>query len=170
MKLFVLKLSCAIAIAYFCQPFISLLHSSRIYNSSLVMASEKTKQSQSVQITQVTLLAREEKTPPVGQPPTPNRDIGFASVFLRLENPQEENYQISIQNIKIVNVSNGRAQNFSYSPQTITMRPLENSEQAFHLKNKTGYQGTNKVKAVITYQIGNQVNVMTSAPVKVDRK
>ncbi|WP_407897705.1 hypothetical protein [Scytonema sp. NUACC26] len=133
------------------------------------MAAEKTKQSQSVQITRVTLLAREEKTLPIGQPPTPNRDIGFASVFLRLENPLEANYQVTIQNIKIINVSNGRSQHFSYSPQKITMRPLENSEQAFHLTNKTGYVGTDKVKAVVTYQIGERVNAMTSAPVEVER-
>ncbi|WP_408019904.1 hypothetical protein [Scytonema tolypothrichoides] len=156
-------------IAYFNQFFVNLLLTSPIYNSSFVMAAEKPKQSQSVQITQVNLLAREEKRLPVGQQPTPNRDIGFASVFLRLENPQEANYQITIQKIKIVNVSNGQSQNFSYSPQKITMRPLENSEQAFHLKNKTGYVGTDKVKAVVIYQIGEQVNTMTSAPVKVER-
>ncbi|KYC38654.1 hypothetical protein WA1_36375 [Scytonema hofmannii PCC 7110] len=170
MKLIVLKLSCVLAMADFGKSFVSLLHTSPIYDSSLVMAAEKTQQSQSVQITQVTLLAREEKTPPVGHPPTLNRDIGFASVFLRLENLQEANSQITIQNIKIVNVSHGRSQNFSYSPQKITLRPLENSEQAFHLKNKTGYVGTGKVKAVVTYQIGERVNAMTSAPVEVERR
>jgi hypothetical protein len=119
-------------------------------------------------IKKVTLLAREEKTPPIGQPLTHNRDIGFASVFIHLENPDKErNSRVIIQNIEIVNYSEGQLQNFIYLPTEIVLRPLENSKQLFALKNKTGYLGQEKVKAIVTYQTGNEVNLISSEPIEV---
>jgi hypothetical protein len=134
-----------------------------------VMPSPQSTQLKNINLTKITLLAREEKRPPIGQPPTPNRDIGFASVFIRLENPVQENSKITIQGIEIVNVTDNQFQSFSFYPQEILLKPLENSQQVFHLKNKTGYMGQDKVKAVVTYQIDNQVSFVTSEPVEINR-
>jgi hypothetical protein len=134
-----------------------------------IMTSAQITQPQNIKFTKVTLLAREETRPPIGQPPIPNRDIGFASVFIRLENAVEDNSKILIQGIEIVNVTDNQFQSFTFSPQEILLKPLENSEEVFHLKNKTGYMGQDKVRAVITYQIDNQVSFTTSEPVEINR-
>jgi hypothetical protein len=121
-------------------------------------------------IKNVTLIAREEKRPPLGIPQNPNRDIGFASIFLRIENPTEENANILIINIEIRNAFDERLQSFSQSPQEISLKPLENSEMVFNLTNKTGYSGQEKVKAVVTYQVGKKVNLIESEAVEVSRR
>ena len=36
-------------------------------------------------LSRVTLMAKEDRIPPLGIPQNPNRDIGFASVFVRLD-------------------------------------------------------------------------------------
>ncbi|HEY9632538.1 MAG TPA: hypothetical protein V6D14_03975 [Coleofasciculaceae cyanobacterium] len=124
---------------------------------------------QTLQIKSITLQAREEKRLPTGQATTPSRDIGFASVFVRLENPKEKDVNLIIKSIKIQNVSDGSLQMTSPSPQEILLRPLENAENVFHLKNKTGYSGQGQVKAIVTYQLGDQVAVIESSPVEVNR-
>ncbi len=138
-------------------------------NPSLIMTAQHIKKSPDIKVVKVTLLAREEKTPPIGEPAPPNRDIGFASVFIRLTNLKESDSQITIQNIKIVNVNNTNLQNFSFSPKKIVLHPLENSEEVFHLKNKTGYLGEEPVKAIVTYEIDNVVSQINSDLTEVDR-
>jgi hypothetical protein len=123
-----------------------------------------------VSIKSIRLLVREERISPPGIPPQANRDIGFASVFIHLENHCEENVTFVIQKIEIRNVSDGRLQAFSQPPQEIQLKPLEISEVVFHLTNKTGYSGQDKVKAIVTYQIGDRVNVIESEPVEVNRR
>lgn len=122
-----------------------------------------------ISVKSVTLMAREENRPPLGVPRNSNRDIGFASVFLRIENTGEKNANLVIQKIEIRNASDGKIQKFSQSPQEIRLHPLENSENAFYLTNKTGYSGQDKVKAVVTLKIGFQVSVIESEPVAVER-
>jgi hypothetical protein len=119
-------------------------------------------------LSKVTLMAKEETLPPLGVPKNPNRDIGFASVFVRLENPQEKTIKVMIEKIEIRNEYDGKLQFFTFSPQTIELKPLENSEIAFQLSNKIGYGGQEKVKAIVTYRIGNQVKVIDSEAVSVD--
>jgi hypothetical protein len=58
-----------------------------------------------ISIKSVTLTASEENRPPVGVPPNQKRDIGFASVFLCIENSREENATLLIECIEIPNVS-----------------------------------------------------------------
>lgn len=124
---------------------------------------------ENISIKNITLQAREEKTPPDGVPHQQNRDIGFASVFLRLENAKEEDVSLTVQRIEIRNTSNGNVQLSDSSPQVIRLRPLENSEVVFHLTNKTGYSQHNQVKAVINYTIGDRMQVIESTPVEVER-
>ena len=122
-----------------------------------------------IAVKSVTLTAREESRAPLGVPVNPNRDIGFASVFLRLENTLEKNANLLIQKVEICNVSDGETQNFSQRPQKLYLHPLETSDNAFHLTNATGYSGQDKVKAVIIYKIGSQTYVVESEPVAVER-
>ncbi len=122
-----------------------------------------------VPIKNITLMAREEKQLPPGQMPTPDRDIGFASVFLRIENTKQENVNLVIQRIEICNASDGRVQMASHALQEIHLRPLENYENVFRLTNKTGYSGQDRVKAVVTYKIKAPVQVIESSPVEVNR-
>ena len=119
-------------------------------------------------IKNITLVPREERIPPKGVSPHPNRDIGFADVFVHLENSQETIIKIKIQKIEIRNASDSKLQDFSFVPQTVELKPLENSELVFHLSNKTGYVGQDKVKAVLAYQVKNQVRVIESEPVTVN--
>lgn len=128
------------------------------------MSSEK-----NISISEVTLQAREEKKLPLGATPNPNRNIGFASVFIRLENPHEADVNLTIKNIEIRNTSDKKVQMAQSSPQEILLKPLENSEEVFRLTNKTGYSKNNKVKAVITYQIGEQEEIIESKPTEIER-
>lgn len=129
-----------------------------------------------ISIRSVTLLAREERMPPKGVRPQPNRDIGFASVFLRIENLHKKDTTLIIRNVEIRNVSDNTLQVFSRPPQEIhsipeeiRLTPLANAEIGFHFTNKTGYFGQDRVRAVVTYQIGEQVSVVMSDPVEVNR-
>ena len=117
----------------------------------------------------VSLLSRENKLPPVGIPNQSNRDIGFATVFLSLENHQEKNQTVTIKNIEIRNASDLQLQSFSFETRQIELKPLENSVIDIHLANKIGYVGEDPVKAIVTYQIGSQVNVIESEAVEVEQ-
>ncbi|MFM7363953.1 MAG: hypothetical protein ACKO11_05515 [Cuspidothrix sp.] len=117
----------------------------------------------------VSLLSQEKRLPPLGIPPHANRDIGFATVFVSLENRDLKNQTVTIKNIEVHNVSDHKLQSFSFQPKQIELKPLENSVIDIHLTNKTGYSGKDRVKAIITYQIGEEVNKIESEAVEVER-
>jgi hypothetical protein len=98
----------------------------------------------------VTLQAREEHRRPIGQPPIANRDIGFADIFLQLENHQAVQTTVVIAKIKIQAVATGRVYMATTTPATLNLGPLEYSAQDFHLTNKTGVAGTGAVQAIVT--------------------
>lgn len=122
-----------------------------------------------VVIKSITLKAREEKRAATGETPNLNRSIGFADVFLTIENNKEASTNLVIEKIQIQDTINGRLQLVKQEPKEISLKPLENSVNDFHLNNKTGYPTRNQVKAIVTYRIGAQVGVMESSPVNVDR-
>lgn len=128
--------------------------------SELIQASD-------IVITSVKLIAREEKLPPLGIPQNPNRNIGFASVLVRLENHQTKNNTLTLKKIEIREVKTGKIQPFNWKSQTIELKPLENSELLFQSANKTGYSLPEKMKAIITYQINGQTRVIESEPVEI---
>jgi hypothetical protein len=122
--------------------------------------------SNNILIKSIILLAKEANSRPTGIAPVTNPDIGFASVFLRLENLQEKQASLTINSVEIRNVSNGELQPFSHPPQEISLRPLENLEIDLRLTNKTGYtSGGNIFKAIVRYQIENQEYIKESQPV-----
>ncbi|MDB9535831.1 hypothetical protein PN451_08265 [Dolichospermum planctonicum CS-1226] len=120
-------------------------------------------------VKKVTLIAREENLPPLGVPIDPQRNIGFASVFLRLENPQLTPVTVTVTKVEIRSLSSGKLQNFQHSPQEIQLKPLENSEVVLQLINKSGYIGSDQVKAIVTYKIAEETNIIESEPVEVSR-
>ncbi|PZV11510.1 MAG: hypothetical protein DCF22_14390 [Leptolyngbya sp.] len=120
-------------------------------------------------IKSISLMAREERSLPSGLKPTRDRDIGFATVFVELENTQETDTKVMIQSIQIRNVITGAIQLESQKTQAIHLHPLEISANQFQLTNKSGYSRFGKVKAVITYQIDNQKSTIESAPVEVEQ-
>lgn len=120
-------------------------------------------------VKKVTLIAREENLPPLGVPIDPQRNIGFASVFLRLENPQLTSVTVTVTKVEIHSLSNKELQNFQHSPQEIQLKPLENSEVVLQLTNKSGYIGSDKVKAIVTYQIAEETSIIESEAVEVSR-
>jgi hypothetical protein len=69
-----------------------------------------------IAIANVTLMAREEGHMPPGQSPMPDRDIGFADVFIQIQNTTGENATLIIQSIEIRNAVGGRVQLISQSP------------------------------------------------------
>jgi len=115
------------------------------------------------------LIAREEKLPAIGIRPDTNRDIGFATVLITLENHQEKNQTIIIQNIEIYSVADNQLQPFAFTSKQIDLKPLENAMIDLHLTNKTGYLGQGRVKAVVTYQIGDRLEKSESEYVDVER-
>lgn len=120
-------------------------------------------------VKKVTLIAREENLPPLGVPIDPQRNIGFASVFLRLENPQLTSVTVTVTKVEIHSLSSGKLQNFQHSPQEIQLKPLENSEVVLQLTNKSGYIGSDQVKAIVTYKIAQETSIIESEPVEVSR-
>jgi hypothetical protein len=71
--------------------------------------------------------------------------------------------------VEIRSLSNGELQNFQQSLQEIQLKPLENSEVVLQLINKSGYAAKDKVKAIVTYQIGDKISIIESEPVEVSR-
>lgn len=118
-------------------------------------------------VKKVTLIAREENLPPLGVPIDLHRNIGFASVFLRLENPQLISVTVRVTKVEIRSLSNGELQSFQHSLQEVQLKPLENSEVVLQLTNKSGYTAKDQVKAIVTYQVGDITSIIESEPVKV---
>jgi hypothetical protein len=126
-----------------------------------------------IQFKPIILQAREEQRLPIGQPPTADRDIGFADIFLHLENQQELDQSIVIEQVQIVDAKNGHVYMSTQAPQTIRLRPLEYVAQDIHLTNKVGFTGKAGVQAIVTYKIthdniAEQTQTMISPVIQVD--
>ena len=117
----------------------------------------------------IELQAREEKQPPKGVEPRSDRDTGFATVFLRFDNPQHQTVSLTVRRIEIRNAVTGRVELLSQPVQDIVLGPLENGEFAFYLTNRTGYGWGDRAKAVVTYQVGNQITTVESDPTEISR-
>ena len=150
-----LKLLALIAIS-------SLLLSSSTPTNSMITST-------GIQIQPITLQAREELILPAGQISTADRDKGFATVLLQFENQRELDQVITIESIEIQDTDNGRIYMNLQFPQTIYLHPLEHSANDFHLTNKSGFSGRSPIKAVVAYRIDARREVLTSAPIEVDR-
>jgi hypothetical protein len=120
-----------------------------------------------IAVNHVKLLAREEKSAPLGAPPQADRPVGFADVFIYLENPGLETQEIRIDHIEIRD-SFGVILEDAIA-QTVELKPMQHSEQDFHLTNRKGYSWWGRVRAVVTYTVGDRTQVIESLPVQVKR-
>jgi len=120
-----------------------------------------------VLINQVTLQVREEKFPPDGVAPKSDREVGFADVFLSIENLKQGQINFVVKQIQILNASTNQVQLTTQNPTEIHLHPLESSVNDFHLTNKTGFKESKSLKAIITYQVGNQTQTIESKAVEV---
>jgi hypothetical protein len=103
----------------------------------------------------LSLMAREERLPPLGLPPDPNRDIGFATVMVRLNNPCNVQQTISIDAIEIRCIADQQRQPFTFKPRTLELKPLENSVVDLHLTNTVGFLCNDSVQAVVNVRQGS---------------
>ncbi len=122
-----------------------------------------------ITVKEIRLVAREQRKPLIGQAPQSDRDIGFATVSLTVENLKQESVRLVIQQIQIQDANNVVVPMDARTPQEITLRPLEHSINDFHLTNKIGYPTRHPVKAVVTYQFDQQTYILESNLVEVER-
>lgn len=122
-----------------------------------------------VEVTKLTLIAREELGSPPGQRFSPDRNIGFATVFLQANNKSLVEAELTILSVEIQDVDNGSLQMKVDTPEIIRFHALENLVKYFHLTNKSGYSTQNLVKAVVFYQVNGQELVIESEPVEIER-
>lgn len=101
----------------------------------------------------ITLIAEEETLAPLGSSSTTHRPIGFASVFLSIENPVEAEYHLIIKSLRVVDTLTGEVLLHQATPQSITLMPLENPTFDVYLTNQTGYGEAHHVKAIARYQV-----------------
>lgn len=110
------------------------------------------------------LSAREDKVPPLGLPLDPDREIGFATVFVHLENQLDTQQVITFQAIEILAEPEQQIQPFDFEPKKIALKPLEHAVIDLHLRNRNGYSAHGLVKAIVHYQIGQQPSAMVASP------
>lgn len=125
--------------------------------------------SQAVRINNIILLAKEEKRLIPGGDPSPNRDVGFATVLVQLENLTEQETRLTVKQIQILSTAGGQQQMVSPISEEIRLQPLEQSESDFYLSNRTGYSTEGPVKAIVTFQAGEQTYTADSLPIDVRR-
>lgn len=136
--------------------------------SNFLPPNEVLMSSNSVAIKAVRLIAKEQRKPLIGQLPTSNRDIGFATVFLTIENQAQEDANLVIEHIQIEDAKSASVQLENQGQIEVRLKPLENSVNDFHLANKVGYSTQNRVQAIVTCRIGQQIHVVTSDSVDVE--
>ena len=103
-------------------------------------------------IKKITLLAKENNHPVVGIPSTIKSDLGSASVYVYLENPDLKDVSISISRVEIC-AQDGQVQDFTFVAQVVQLKPSENSQVLLKSTNQVGYSKKSQVKAILTYQI-----------------
>jgi hypothetical protein len=122
-----------------------------------------------ITVKDIHLDVREERKAPIGRPSQSNRDIGFATVFLTIENLKQESARLVVQKIQIRDAENMAVPMDARTPQEIILKPLEQSINDFHLTNKIGYSTHYPVKAVVTYQFDQQTHTIESNLVEIER-
>lgn len=121
---------------------------------------------QTISITDVSLIAREQPVPPFGTPIDPNRPIGIASVFLTIQNPLERQQSLTVESVKVVNAGSEQVELVSDTPQQVTLMPLEQRMLDIQLTNHTGYKTKGRMKAIATYRVDNNVHFVESPVVE----
>jgi hypothetical protein len=138
--------------------------------SGAIAALAKPTPIQNPQIHQVKLLARDaSQNRQTGRRLDLDRPIGFANLFLTLSNTETVTVTLKIQRIEIQEEQTGKVHLMTPTAQDISLRPLEQGEYALYLSNQMGYPNPNRVKAIVTYQVGEQHQTIESQFVEVQR-
>lgn len=117
------------------------------------------------------LVAREDRLPPLGLPPNPNREIGFATVVVHLDNPQDARQVVTLEAIDILSEPEQQPQPFVFKPRTLELKPMERSVVDIHLSNRTGFPAKGRVKAFVRYHLGSgPVATVASEAVAIERR
>ena len=122
-----------------------------------------------IRVSNVTALAREEFELPPGSIPEKKRPIGFASIFITIENDLDIDTTIRINNVQIINADTKVLIMQQSHSQDIALEPLEYAETVLKLTNQTGYPGIEQVQAVVNLIVQGQQQILTSPPVTIDR-
>ncbi len=115
----------------------------------------------------LTLIAQQEAQLPDGAIDSPDRPIGFASIFLTLENPSDRIQTLELLKVEVIAMDNGSIQLSSDETQIIKLMPLENAVLDVQLNNLEGYGTEGEVKAIATYRIHETVHSIESTAVEV---
>lgn len=121
-----------------------------------------------ININQVNVIAWEERSLPPGSTPDPQREIGFASVVIELENTSQHLVPVTIRQVQIRNLFG--VQLSTTQPQTLVLKPLERADYPIRLTNQTGFTGFGQVKAIATLDINGQTQVVESDAIAVQRR
>jgi len=120
-----------------------------------------------INIRKVDLIAREERSLPPGTRPSRDRAIGFASVFIELENTTSHWVPVTIERIQVRNLFG--VQLATETPQTLNLQPLEIHAHHEQLTNKTGFVGFGPVRATVTLKVNGETQVVESNAIAVQR-
>ncbi|MGF1495267.1 MAG: hypothetical protein ACFB8W_00365 [Elainellaceae cyanobacterium] len=107
-------------------------------------------------ISQVSLIAREEPLPPLGVETPTDYPVGYADIFLTIENPRNQEAQIVLQQVTLLS-DRGQVLPFTEEnhnlPRAIPLGPMENAIIDLHRSSLTGYSQTATVRAIVTYEV-----------------
>jgi hypothetical protein len=101
----------------------------------------------------ISLIAREDTLPTLGIPPSPNPDLAFATVFVKLTNQRETHQIVTLQALEIRSEPEQQLEPFAFTPQTVELKPLEHAVLDIHLRKQTVFLAQDRVKAVVRYQV-----------------
>jgi hypothetical protein len=101
----------------------------------------------------------ENRVPPPGA--TINHPVGHAVVRLRVENLTQKNISVNLIKIDIVAADKNNIL-ISRVGKVLTLGGLQILQQGFHLTNTKGFINSNKVKAVVTYQVDSKTYIVES--------
>jgi hypothetical protein len=119
----------------------------------------------------VSLAAMEDTLPPLGIPPQPQPDVGFATVVVRLANQQETHQSVTLQSLEIRSEPEQQLEPFAFTPQRIGLKPLEHAVLDIHLRKPALFLAKDRVKAIVRYQIGpGPVLTVASEAVTIERR
>jgi uncharacterized protein YcfL len=135
-----------------------------------ILASNVAMLSSGIRLNNITVFAHEEASKPPAKLKTSSRhSVGFASVFLNVENLKQADTSLVIKQIQIQTVADGKVQMAIQPQEKISLSSFQNDEYVYHLSNQAGYPDQHRVKAVVVYHIGDQTETVESDPIEIQR-
>jgi hypothetical protein len=119
----------------------------------------------------VSLAAREDTLPPLGIPPKPDRDVAYATVFVKLANQRDTHQSVTLQALVIRSEPEQQHEPFAFTPRTVELKPLEHVLVDIHLRKPTVFLAKERVRAIVRFQVGREsVATVVSEAVAIERR